>query len=171
VRDVRQEALQALRARATQRQALVHGVRLREQRGGAMTITECADCSNFERSPYDKAGGWCLQWSAEVPEDGWCHMAEQAADGCRCHVDEAGRNVGNGNGCRDRYALRCGVEAEDVIAEVMRNASERGLSMQQCWDVGNATKYLLRLGRKDDMERELRKSENYLHHALTGEWL
>ena len=122
-----------------------------------MTITECADCSNYERSPYDEAGGWCLQWSAEVPDDGWCHMAERAS--------------GSGSGCRDRYAMRCGVEAEAIIAEVMRNAAERGLSMPQCWDVGNACKYLLRLGRKDDMESELRKSENYLHHALTGEWL
>jgi len=121
--------------------------------------TLCGACANFERSPHDADGGWCLQWSAEVPDCGWCHMAEPGGDGSP------------ESGCRDRYRMRCGVEAEDVIAEVMRNASARGLSMGQCWDVGNAAKYLTRLGRKDDPESELRKSENYLHHALTGEWL
>ena len=121
--------------------------------------TLCSACLNFERSPHDADGGWCLQWSAEVPDDGWCHMAEH--DGAE-HASESG--------CRDRYRMRCGVEAEDVIVEVMRNAMARGLTMEQCWDVGNAVKYLTRLGRKDDPERELIKAESYIHHALTGEW-
>lgn len=43
--------------------------------------------------------------------------------------------------------------------------------MLQAWDVGNALKYLLRAGRKDALSEELGKAENYLHHALTGEWL
>lgn len=71
---------------------------------------------------------------------------------------------------RERYEVR-GIQTEDIIAEVMRNAATCGLGMAACWDVGNATKYLLRLGRKDDKESELGKAENYLHHALTGEWI
>lgn len=35
----------------------------------------------------------------------------------------------------------------------------------------NVLKYLLRAGRKDALDIELGKAENYLHHALTGEWL
>lgn len=120
--------------------------------------TLCGACSNFERSPHDAEGGWCLQWSAEVPDDGWCHMAEPG-----------GENAPE-SGCRDRYRMRCGVEAEDVIAAVMRNALKRGMTTSQAWDVGNAAKYLTRLGRKDDPERELIKAWSYLNHALTGEW-
>lgn len=74
---------------------------------------------------------------------------------------------------RDRYSL-CGgtVKAEDVIAEVMeRVESAEGLGTAQAWDVGNAVKYLLRAGRKDAIDLELGKAENYLHHALTGEWI
>lgn len=74
---------------------------------------------------------------------------------------------------RDRYLL-CGgsVKAEDVIADVMeRVESSEGFGMAQTWDVGNALKYLLRAGRKDALDIELGKAENYLHHARTGEWL
>lgn len=74
---------------------------------------------------------------------------------------------------RERYSL-CGgaVKAEDVIADVMgRVESAEGFGMAQAWDVGNALKYLLRAGRKDALDIELGKAENYLHHALTGEWL
>lgn len=74
---------------------------------------------------------------------------------------------------RERYSL-CGgaVKADDVIADVMgRVESAEGFGMSQAWDVGNALKYLLRAGRKDALDIELGKAENYLHHALTGEWL
>lgn len=70
---------------------------------------------------------------------------------------------------RERYALRCGVGAEDIIAEVMTNVSGQGAAVM--WDVGNACKYLLRLGKKDDINIEMAKAENYLHHARTGEWI
>lgn len=73
----------------------------------------------------------------------------------------------------DRYSL-CGgtVSAEDVIADVMeRVESAEGFGMSQAWDVGNALKYILRAGKKDALDMELGKAENYLHHALTGEWL
>lgn len=74
---------------------------------------------------------------------------------------------------RERYSL-CGgaVKAEDVIADVMeRVESAEGFGMSQAWDVGNALKYILRAGKKDALDMELGKAENYLHHALTGEWL
>lgn len=73
----------------------------------------------------------------------------------------------------DRYSL-CGgtVSAEDVIADVMEHVeSAEGFGMSQAWDVGNALKYILRAGKKDALDMELGKAENYLHHALTGEWI
>lgn len=72
---------------------------------------------------------------------------------------------------KTRYSLSGGVEAEDVIACVMANAFMRTGDMYKAWDVGNALKYLLRFGRKDDCDVELGKAENYIHHARTGEWL
>lgn len=72
---------------------------------------------------------------------------------------------------RNRYDLG-GIKAEVVIVDVMeRVESAEGFGMSQAWDVGNALKYLLRAGRKDALDMELGKAENYLHHALTGEWL
>lgn len=71
----------------------------------------------------------------------------------------------------ERYEMR-GIPAEDIIADVMeRVESAEGFGMSQALDVGNALKYLLRAGRKDALDIELGKAENYLHHALTGEWL
>lgn len=72
---------------------------------------------------------------------------------------------------RERYEMR-GIQAGEIIADVMeRVESAEGFGMSQAWDVGNALKYLLRAGRKDALSLELGKAENYLHHALTGEWL
>ena len=71
---------------------------------------------------------------------------------------------------RDRYNVG-GIKAEDVIVRVMDRVFESCGLMFTAWDVGNALKYLLRLGKKDDVEIELGKAENYLHHARTGRWL
>lgn len=71
---------------------------------------------------------------------------------------------------QSRYDV-CGIQAENIISDVMGNANMYGLDMTTCWDVGNALKYLLRLGRKDCLESELGKAENYLHHARTGKWI
>lgn len=70
-----------------------------------------------------------------------------------------------------RYNLDCGAEAEDVIAEIMERVYESSGSAAAAWDVACALKYLLRIGRKDGWAVEIAKAENYLHHALTGEWL
>jgi len=34
-----------------------------------------------------------------------------------------------------------------------------------------ATKYLLRMGRKDQSDKELDKAANYIHRARTGRWI
>ena len=41
------------------------------------------------------------------------------------------------------------------------------------YDIGNAVKYQCRAGLKPDnnWEDDIRKAENYLHHARTGEWI
>lgn len=72
---------------------------------------------------------------------------------------------------RDRYAV-CGIQAEEIIVDVMERVDLiEGFGMSQAWDVGNAVKYLMRAGLKDELGVELGKAENYLHHARTGEWL
>ena len=38
------------------------------------------------------------------------------------------------------------------------------------FNIAMALKYLLRCGSKDTPDEELRKAENYLHRARTGEW-
>ena len=74
------------------------------------------------------------------------------------------------DGC-GRYSV-CGIQAEDIITDVMeRVAAAEGYFVADAWDVGNALKYLLRAGKKDNLDEELGKAENYLHHCRTGEWL
>lgn len=67
----------------------------------------------------------------------------------------------------DHYKLG-GFEAIDVISRVINSDD---LTPDQVFAVGNALKYLLRLGRKDEVDKELFKAENYLHRARTGRWL
>lgn len=69
-----------------------------------------------------------------------------------------------------RYDV-CGIQAEEIISDVMGRFYETSGSAMAAWDVANAIKYLLRLGRKDGLESELGKAENYLHHARTGKWI
>ena len=59
-------------------------------------------------------------------------------------------------------------EAIDVIERVINSDD---LTPDQVFAVGNALKYLLRLGRKDEVASDLFKAENYLHRARTGRWL
>ena len=59
-------------------------------------------------------------------------------------------------------------EVIDVIEQVINNDN---LTPSQAYAVGNALKYLLRLGRKDGVDGELYKAENYIHRARTGRWL
>lgn len=71
---------------------------------------------------------------------------------------------------RGRYSV-CGIQAEDVIAEVMERLAPETDGMAPVWDVANALKYLLRIGGKDKWTVEAGKAENYLHHARTGKWI
>lgn len=41
----------------------------------------------------------------------------------------------------------------------------------KAWDVAIALKSIFMAGRVEEPEEELRKAENYLHHARTGEWI
>lgn len=94
-------------------------------------------------------------------------------------MTDGGRPTGETVDGTARYSLG-GIAAEDVIAAVMARAlrascgpggrpdAERAAF---AWDVGNALKYLLRLGAKDSLAVEVAKAENYLHHARTGRWM
>lgn len=119
--------------------------------GFGMNESDRLDSERFERGKYTTYGN-----SQPVPSD---HFAD---DGGSFRETVDGRN---------RYYLG-GIKAEDVIVDVMeRVESTEGFGMSHAWDVGNALKYLLRAGKKDALDIELGKAENYLHHALTGEWL
>lgn len=62
----------------------------------------------------------------------------------------------------------------DVIEEFLENES-RLLTAKQKYAIGNAIKYLSRAGLKgstpDDAITDLKKAENYIHRAITGEWI
>lgn len=60
-------------------------------------------------------------------------------------------------------------EAIDIIEYVIDNDN---FTPSQSFAIGNALKYLLRLGRKNSViESELYKAENYIHRARTGKWI
>lgn len=63
-----------------------------------------------------------------------------------------------------------GIEAIDVIDQV---TARDGIDKAQAYCVGNAIKYLVRLGAKESasVEDDLFKAENYLHRARTGQWI
>lgn len=62
----------------------------------------------------------------------------------------------------------------DVIEEFLDNES-RLLTEKQKYLIGNAIKYLSRAGLKgstqEDAITDLKKAENYIHRAITGEWI
>lgn len=61
-------------------------------------------------------------------------------------------------------------ETIDVIEMVV---SRDGLPRKSAYCIGNALKYLLRAGNKpgEQWKDDIAKAENYLHRALTGEWI
>lgn len=65
------------------------------------------------------------------------------------------------------------VETIEILEEIISNP-KRQLTPKQRWNVAQAVRYLLRLGLKgevSDVEKDLQKAENYLHRALTGNWI
>ena len=61
------------------------------------------------------------------------------------------------------------IETIDFINQVLYNLGDK-VENEQFYCIGNAIKYLGRLGKKDDITKELDKVENYIHRARTGEW-
>lgn len=61
-------------------------------------------------------------------------------------------------------------EAIDIIEAVV---SRKTLSQPVAYCVGNALKYILRVGNKPNASKweDLAKAENYLHRARTGVWM
>ena len=61
-------------------------------------------------------------------------------------------------------------EAIDVIEAVV---CRKALSRPVAYCVGNALKYILRVGNKPNASNweDLAKAENYLHRARTGAWM
>lgn len=65
------------------------------------------------------------------------------------------------------------VETIEILEEIVSNP-KRQLTPKQRWNVAQAVRYLLRLGLKGDIfavENDLQKAENYVHRALTGDWI
>jgi hypothetical protein len=62
----------------------------------------------------------------------------------------------------------------DFIEDFLANES-RLLTSKQKYSIGNAIKYLSRAGLKgstpEDAIIDLKKAENYIHRAITGEWI
>ena len=63
-----------------------------------------------------------------------------------------------------------GIETITIIEWFVSNP-QRKLTPQQKFLCGQAIRYLLRLGLKDDSDLELQKIENYIHRARTGKWI
>lgn len=62
-----------------------------------------------------------------------------------------------------------GVESIAIIEAFMEMTSQ--LTPAQKYLCATALKYILRVGRKDSVEIDLQKAENYIHRARTGKWI
>lgn len=72
--------------------------------------------------------------------------------------------------CDPEHYKSGGIETIDVIEDFV-SVENRKLTPRQKYDVSQALKYLLRVGLKGPSEVDLQKAENYIHRALTGEWI
>lgn len=73
------------------------------------------------------------------------------------------------NKVKGEHYDKCGIETINIIESVV---SRENIPRKPAYCIGNAIKYLLRLGLKDgeSWEEDVAKAENYLHRARTGEW-
>lgn len=65
------------------------------------------------------------------------------------------------------------VETIEILEEIVSNP-DRHLTPQQRYNIAQAVKYLLRCGLKGGVcmvEVDLQKAENYIHRAMTGQWI
>ena len=58
-----------------------------------------------------------------------------------------------------------GVEPIDIIERVVE-----GLPPDKAYSLGQVLRYCLRAGRKDDIDVELGKANNYAHRLVFGHW-
>lgn len=77
------------------------------------------------------------------------------------------------NYCDPKHYKADKVESIEILEEIVANP-ERHLTPQQRYSIAQAVKYLLRCGLKGGVcmvEVDLQKAENYVHRAMTGEWI
>lgn len=75
--------------------------------------------------------------------------------------------------CDPEHYKQDKVETIEILEEVVSNP-KRQLTPKQRYNVAQALKYLLRVGTKGDIfcvAKDLQKAENYVHRALTGQWI
>lgn len=72
-------------------------------------------------------------------------------------------NVGEKVDDPERYAGE--VEPIDIIERVVE-----GLPPDKAYSLGQVLRYCLRAGRKDDIDVELGKANNYAHRLVFGHW-
>ena len=72
-------------------------------------------------------------------------------------------NVGETVDDPERYAG--GVEPIDIIERVVE-----GLPPDKAYSLGQVLRYCLRAGKKDDIDVELGKANNYAHRLVFGHW-
>ena len=70
----------------------------------------------------------------------------------------------------DEHYARQGIQPILVLEQIAENLDKTKLSAKQKHNILEAGKYLLRLGTKDDPEKELDKLHNYVTRAYSGEW-
>lgn len=64
---------------------------------------------------------------------------------------------------------KLGIESIAILENFMEMDSK--LTPTQKFLCASALKYILRVGRKDSVEIDLQKAENYIHRARTGKWI
>ena len=75
--------------------------------------------------------------------------------------------------CDPKHYKAGKTEVIDILEEIVSNP-ERKLTPKQRYNIAQAVKYLLRCGLKGGValvEVDLQKAENYIHRAMTGEWI
>ena len=70
---------------------------------------------------------------------------------------------------KQTYYNEMPVETIKIIHAIVKREE---LPREAAYDIGTAVKYQCRAGLKPDnnWKDDIRKAENYLHHARTGEW-
>lgn len=65
-----------------------------------------------------------------------------------------------------------GVYEPILVMEYMADEYvKRGISPHDAMNLAIAVKYLMRVGTKDDVKKELFKAENFIHRVRAGKWM